>query len=64
MKLLHMCCYITGMVSASQQFFTLIESIGAKAANLPGSVRKLGKTSHNLIIKFHLITSAPTYDLR
>lgn len=30
------------MVQAAGQFFVQVESIGAKAANLPGAVRKLG----------------------
>ena len=30
------------MVQAAGQFYLQLESIGAKAANLPGAVRKLG----------------------
>lgn len=35
-------CLHAGMVSASSHFFSIFESIGAKASKLPGAVHKLG----------------------
>lgn len=34
---------LVGMVAAADNFFQVMESVGEKASNLPGSVRKLGK---------------------
>lgn len=39
----------TGMVQAAGQFFFQLESIGAKAANLPGAVRKLGDSMVEMV---------------
>ena len=38
-----LCLFLsTGMVAASGHFFSILESIGAKASKLPGAVHKLG----------------------
>ena len=34
---------VIAMATASDNFFGVMESVGAKASNLPGAVRKLGE---------------------
>jgi len=40
-------CVYSAMEAAADQFYGVLENIGQKAANLPGSIRKLGMTSHS-----------------
>lgn len=41
--------FLLGMVEAAGQFYYQLESIGAKAANLPGAVRKLGESMVEMV---------------
>ena len=36
-------CSFIGVSVASDKFYGLVESVGAKSSNLPGAVRKMGK---------------------
>ena len=35
-------CACAAMVEAADQFYGVLETVGQKAANLPGSIRQLG----------------------
>ena len=53
----------TDVVSSSEEFFTIMKSIGAKAANLPGSVRKLGTQNNTAAWRMNTLSNDETYPL-